>query len=146
MTWSYLTPSSSGGTNKDIVRLIVGDTDSGDQLISDEEISYALFSEGSAHSAAAFIAEALAAQYSRAVSKAVGQLRISAEQKYEHYMILADRLRRRDAVFALPYAGGISETNKDTREDDTDLVEPAFKRGMLDNPSTLDAQELEEQP
>ena len=132
MTWTYSSPASG---DRDKVRTYIGDTDTNDQLLSDEQITYALEEEASIRAAAALAAEWIAALFSRKADKSVGDLSIAYTRRAEQYMALAARLRSRSARVVLPYFGGISQTAKDTREADTDRVKPAFTVDMLDNPN-----------
>ena len=139
MTWTYDVTTLSTDTTAQ-VRFLVGDTDSSDQLITDEEVDYAITEEGSTRSAAAMVADALAAEFARKADKQVGQLRIDLSQKAEAYAALAIRLRARSASLALPTMGGISISRKETVEADTDRVEPAFFTGMMSNPDATSAE------
>jgi len=132
MAWSYdsTAPNSS---DKSWVRLRIGDTSSGDQLLQDEEISAFVTSEGNREMGAALAAEAIGAQFARKVDKSVGKLAISFSQASEHYFALAERLRREVAVGAGPYAGGISQADKDANEADTDVVAPSFTVQQFDS-------------
>jgi hypothetical protein len=113
----------------------VGDTDVDAPLILDEEIAYALGQEANARAAAARVARAIAAKFARKADKSVGDLKISFDQQYKHYIALAEELTRDAAIYgAIPYAGGISESDKQSVEDDTDRVNPSFKRRLHDNP------------
>lgn len=139
MSWSYLS-SDPGSSGKSWVRLRIGDTSSGDQLLSDEEINVFLDGEGNKYLAAAVAAETVGAQFARKVDKTVGRLRIAHGKAADAYFRTADRLRREMATRVAPYAGGISEADKDDAEDREDRVQPAFSRGMHDfaEPSTTD--------
>ncbi len=131
MSWSYSgDPSSS---DKDAVRFLIGDTDTNNQLLQDEEINYLLTTQGSVYAAAAEAAMSIAAKFARLADQTVGDLRISYSQRAEAYKALADSLSRRgDLKFVEPYAGGISKSDKESVELDTDRVEPAFERGQFD--------------
>ena len=59
MSWSY---DTSLPTNKDKVRVSIGDTDSSDQQLSDEEINALLTVHGSVRSTAIAVARMLAAK------------------------------------------------------------------------------------
>lgn len=133
MTWTYSgNPSSS---SLDAVRFRIGDTDTEDQLVTDEEIAYLLTEWGNVPSASIAACEAIAAKFSRLADRQIGNLRISASQKSEQYRQLAATLRRQQAMLVIPYAGGISRDDKLTREDDSDRVVPAFSRDMMTNPA-----------
>jgi hypothetical protein len=133
MTWTYGgDPSES---DQDKVRFLVGDTDTADQQIADEEIAWLLTEEPGAYHAAAAAARAIAAKYARQVDKAVGDLRLSASQRAAHYQALAATLTRRAQIAgAVPFAGGISASDKQAQDDDIDRVRPAFSRDMQSVP------------
>jgi hypothetical protein len=135
MTWSY--SGSPSDSDKDEVRFLVFDTDTNDQQVSDEEIAYAIANEPSNVAAAIRIARALSFKYARRADKAVGDLKINWSQVSKRYSELATELEDSDMVSIVPtpYAGGISISDKDSVEEDSDRVNPSFHRGMHDNPS-----------
>ena len=54
-------------------------------------------------------------------------------QKFEMYKKLATDLKRRVAIQeACPFAGALTETQKDVQEDDNDRVQPIFTRKLGD--------------
>lgn len=128
MTWTY----DSGATALGRVRLMVGDTVSTDQLISDEEIG--LYLSGGALAqptetlSAAKVADVLAGIFSRRVDMSSGSSSVTMSQQVEHYRRLARELRRQAATETVPYVGGVSLAAKDAIEDDADRVVPAFTR------------------
>lgn len=136
MTWTYLStaPTSSGLSH---VRLLVGDTSSGDQLLSDEEISGLLAQYTGVYYRAAAAAEAIASKFARYPDRKLGQLSISQSQRPEWYLRMAARLRSQALDSGIsPFAGGVSVASKDAYETDSDRVNPAFSVGMFDNPNT----------
>lgn len=134
MTWTYSGDPSS--TNLDAVRFLIGDTDTNDQQLQDAEVEWLLTENGSVYNAAAAGCETLAAKYARKVDKAVGDLRLAAQQKFEHYRDLAVTLRSRTAKLAMPFAGGISVASKLAYEANSDRVAPAFTRSLHENGGT----------
>jgi hypothetical protein len=106
VAWTY-----SGDPNtsaKDEVRFLVGDTDSTDQLVQDEEIGYVLSVHAAVvgsinYQAAAEVADAIAAKFARKRDRSIGALSDQAEQQYQHYVELAARLR------TLAATGGLAE-------------------------------------
>ncbi len=135
MTWTYGL-SSLDTTPKDQVRFLVGDTLREDPQLQDEEISYLLGIESGPYFAAARACEAIAALYARKVTTTVGDLKIVAEKKYEHYLQLANNLRMRAGISdCAPQAGGISVADKQAQESDTDRVQPFFTRNDARNPN-----------
>jgi hypothetical protein len=135
VTWSYSDP---GASPKDAVRFLVGDTDSDDELISDEEIEHALTLWENPYRAAAYVCEALAAKFAREVSHAGEGLSFSGSDLHKHYLALADRMlvlaKRAGAKGAKPYVGGISWNERELDDADSDLIKTAFRSHMHDNP------------
>ncbi len=83
MAWSYDPAAIEKGLN--FIRLMVGDTDTTDQQISDEEINAILAIEPDKWKAAAQVAEAISAKYTR----------YGASEEAERFRILADLLKIR---------------------------------------------------
>lgn len=131
MTWTYAgDPSMS---DRDAVRFLVGDTDTDDQLVTDEEIAWQLTEEADVYGAASTVAFAIAGRFARKADKSVGDLRVSFSQQVQQYRELAITLRQRQGQsLAEPYAGGISISGKRTVENDTDRVRPAAAIGVHD--------------
>lgn len=134
-TWTY--PGDPNGSDLYKVRFLVGDTDSTDKQLSDEEILWMLSEYSTVRKAAAECARALAGKYARNADKAVGDLRISASQRSKHYNDLAVSLALQALLVATPSYGGVSVSDKQANEQDTDLVSPSFRRGVHDNPDVL---------
>lgn len=134
MAWSYSgDPSSS---DLDSVRFLVGDTDINDQQLQDEEINYLLAQNGNnVYLSAAAAANAIAAKFARLVDKSVGDLKLNFSQRQAAYATLAKELEVKGAQrVGVPYAGGISLSDKDKDQEDTDLVQPTFKRDQFSFP------------
>jgi hypothetical protein len=91
MTWSYSgNPASS---TRDAVRFLISDTDTNDQLLSNEEIDYTISSSGSLYQAAHDCAYAIASSFARlASSKSVGDLSISYNDRAASFYQVADRM------------------------------------------------------
>lgn len=124
------------------VRALFGDIINNDQLVPDELISSAVTATGNNYLAAARMAEHLAMRFSREADTTVndgsGASRTkSLSQRASAYRIMAAELRTSatsgENIAAMPYCGGISIADKDTREGDTDRVAPAFTVGMYDH-------------
>lgn len=131
--WSY-----SGDPNKsakDQCRFLLGDTDSQDQLLSDQEINWALGVYGNTPiNACIRLAEGIIAKFSRLANEQVGQVRIDFKQKAEGYRALLRDLRSRLTMEnATPYAGGISVADKQTVAMNSDRVRPDFTKHMMEN-------------
>lgn len=131
MTWSY---DSALPTDRDKVRREIGDTQTSDQQLADEEIDYTLTQRSSVLGAAILCCDLIISNYARQVSQSVGSVSVSYSDRLEHYRGLLGRLRMRGPAIT-PYCGGISVSEKQSVDDDTDRDAPAFKRDMFDRKS-----------
>jgi len=136
MSWSY--SGNPAASTLDKVRWLIGDTDTSDQQLSDEEINAALVVSGDdPYTAAISCVEALIAKYSRKVTKSMGDLSINYGDIVANYRSLLGDIRRRATLqLCTPYAGGISISDKQTDEADSDRVQPSFYKGMHDMDGT----------
>jgi hypothetical protein len=132
MAWTYLS-TAPGSSDKSYVRLRVGDTTSGDQLLQDEEILAVLDEETNVNKAASVCARTISAYFARRVDKTVGKLKIAMNQASEHYAALADSLAFEGGRKAAFWAGGVTLSDKEDTEADTDRWAPVFKMGQFDN-------------
>ena len=134
MSWSYSgDPSSS---DRDALRFLVGDTDTSDQQLSNEELAYLLTEHGAVRPAGIAACRAMIGKYARLVDQSTGSIRISYSQRIKHYQFLLGEIRRGRLV--APYAGGISVSDAETVNEDTDRAAPTFSVGMHDNPTDYD--------
>lgn len=135
MSWTYDGDPSASALA--YVRFLIGDTDTTDQQLTDEEINYILsINSDNAWQSAIQCAQTLGAKYQRRADSQVGDLRISASQIAKGYWDMAKRLQS-DPVAAAgvaPYAGGISVADKDANRQETDRVPPAFTRDLMFTP------------
>lgn len=131
MSWSY---DATLSTPKDKVRFYVQDTDSEDQLLSNEEIDAALTSySNNVFRAGATAARAIALQLGRRPSVRLAIAGLDSKAQYEQYMAIARDLEARAGLGAGGsatgkglFAGGISKADMDTRKQDSDRPTPAF--------------------
>jgi len=142
--WTYdatdlVTSTSSGRLN--IVRLLVGDTDTTDQILQDEEIEFALSVTGNdTYFAGAWSCNVIAAKYSRFVdSKIESTVSSNYSDLVKHYNLLATKLlelgKKSNGRSLGIYAGGISDAVMDTVAQDTDRPTPSFRVEQFSNPS-----------
>lgn len=142
MSWSYSaadlnTTTSAGRINT--VRLLVGDTDTTDQLVQNEEITFALSQTGdNVYYAAVWICRAIAAKFSRMVTTTLdGALSANYSDKAKQYNQLAVQIEaqgKKTSGKALGVsAGGISVSAMDLANATTDRVTPAFGVTQFDN-------------
>lgn len=139
MSWTYNLATLST-TPKDQVRRLIGDVVFSDQQISDEEIVWILTQRSSIYGAAAECCRFIAGQYSRKVDVVTqasggGALKTNYSAQAQAYLRLAQTLEGRSAMVGggLPYAGGISVSDKQNNEQDSDRVAPQFNIGMEDS-------------
>ena len=139
MTWSYSedvlnTTTASGKLNT--VRLLVGDTDETDQLIQDEEINFALTQSDNVYYAASWVANVIAAKFSRKVSTELdGQLRADYSDLSKQYHKLSGSLRQdgtkyNSASLGLVF-GGTEVAAIDAVRARTNRVKPSFTRDQF---------------
>lgn len=138
MTWSY--SGDPANSDKDAVRFLVGDTDTSEQLVEDEEISWALSQSTTVPGGAAITARGIAALFSRDVDLDVSGGSYSESQRAAHYRQLAVRLdkqaqsapARSGVSTPAPIVSGIRQSEMETVREDDERVRPAFRRGQFD--------------
>lgn len=134
-------------SNTDGVRLLVGDisASTATELLADADYTFFL-TQGTFYIAAQLAANSLAAKAAAAASdgvtrKKVGDLEIEVEagglQDAQTYQMMAKKFGRMAARQISPYAGGITHSDKDNDRQDSDVVEPSFYRGLMDNPASV---------
>ena len=123
-------------TNADKVRVLIGDLDSADYLLTVDEVAYLLAEQGDdIHLAAVACCSAIMAKYARYVDVQFGRSSEKQSQLYAHYKELRTELKGlvvRGEQGSL-YAGGIIAGEAESDAGDTDLVQPGFTVGMHDN-------------
>lgn len=122
--------------DQDYVRILVygGSTRSGTVSVAD--IGTVLDDSVNVYLAASRIALAEAANLARQTNLKVGDLsitRIGIEAA--QYRTLSKDLRKQGVRSVKPFAGGISQAQKDTNENNSDRVS-GFRIGMFDNPGS----------
>jgi hypothetical protein len=147
MSWSYdptdlNTTTASGRLNT--VRFLVGDTDTNDQKVQNEEITFSLSqTNDDVNSSASYVARTLASKYASKVTIEVdGQLTARYSDLYNHYKALADKLDYQAKKFGAQLgivAGGISKVGVGVVRENTDRVKPAFRRDRFLNPPDSDS-------
>jgi len=124
-------------SDRDAVRMYIGDTDSSNWQLTDPEIDYLLSKFPNAAYAAAQAARNIGARYARqGGSKRVGDLAITYSSFQKQYLDLAAEL---DALAAtqgsIPYSGGTSIADIRAVNSNTDRPRPPFHRDKFDNRS-----------
>ena len=151
MSWSYDptdldTTTSSGRLNT--VRLLVGDTETLDQQVQNEEITFGLSENGdNIYYAGAWIARAIASKYSRKVNTSLdGALKADYSDLAKQYKVLADDLeyqgKTSGAVIGV-LAGGITKSGVEAVRANTNRIEGSFRRDRFKNPPSHQTPEYE---
>ena len=143
MAWTYdesvLTTTTAAG-RLNVVRLLIGDTDTNDQLIKDEEITFALSqANDNVYFSASWSARTISAQFARRVTtKLDGALSSNYSDLAKQYKALSDDLREQGQKYSMTSsslrAGGISKAAIKANRQLTDRPDPAFHKGQFDNP------------
>jgi hypothetical protein len=130
--------------SSDEIRLLIGDlsTSTGSEIFADGEIDYFSASFANAELAASaavktLIGTARGQSLAGVVSKQVGDLKLDFGQSAGSNQILivkAKQLRMLGVRRVKPYAGGISQSDKEATQSDTDLDPYHFRIGQFDHP------------
>lgn len=141
MTWTYSgNPASSA---RDAIRFLIGDTDTTDQLLSDEEIAW-VNTEASGTStattnlydAAARCCQTVASKLARQADKSIGDLSVSLSQRATAYLAQADQMKglaARSGNVPIPYAGGITWSDKEIDQENPDIFRSWIASGQFEN-------------
>ena len=151
MAWSYNasdldTTTASGRLNT--VRLLLGDTDTNDQQVQNEEVTFALAqTNDNVYFAAAWLARTVAAQYARKVNTSLdGALSADYSDLQKQYLGMAENLeyqgKKAGAVLGV-VAGGITKAGITTVRENTNRVEGSFRRDRFRNPPSYETPEYE---
>jgi len=142
MAWSYSvadlnTTTSSGRLNS--VRLLVGDTDTSDQLVQNEEITFGLAqANDNIYYAAAWVCRTIAAKFSRMVDTTLdGALSAKYSTRAQQYQQLAAQVeaqgKKTSGKSLGAFGGGYSSSAMQVVNQDPDRVKPAFGINQFDN-------------
>lgn len=132
MTWTYDATDLTTDIAK--IRRDIGDTNTKDQGLTDEEIQSFLDDGLSRDHATLRAAQSLYAKWVRDVDRSNLGMSASRSQKLQHLKDLIDgylslRVKRRPT----PFVGGVSQDAKDALDDDDDFVKPRTSRGQFDH-------------
>ena len=141
MSWSY-TPSdlnistTSGRLNS--VRLLIGDTDSSDQIMQDEEILFSLSqTNNKVYYAGSWACHMIASKYSRLVDLKIEGSSSRYSELSKQYITMSDHLndlgKRTDGRSLGVSAGGISVSEMTVAAQNSDNIDPSFKVQQFDN-------------
>jgi glycerate-2-kinase len=151
MAWSYDptdldTSTTSGRLN--IVRLLVGDTDTVDQQVQNEEITFGLSENGNnIYLSASWVARTISSKYSRQVTTSLdGALSADYSDLAKQYQALADQLEyqgKTNGASVGILAGGITKTQVEGVRANTNRIEGSFRRDRFKNPPSYQTPEYE---
>ena len=138
MTWTY-----SGipiATPLDEIRVLAGLTDVKNQLVSDEEIEYALTQFSNKYLVAMLACDFAKAKFIAQHDCTVGDLSVNNSQIIKNIKEKCDQLRMLATIHAsvnvLPFVGGISISGKENLGNNSDAVGPNFRIGQNDKPGS----------
>ena len=137
MTFTYsLSDLSSTDTTtlmRALVRLRIGDTDSTDPLLHDEELAPLIAASSSVPRIAVGAVRLILARLARDTDTSGGGINTTRSAKFRQYQDLLAELDAEAALGATPYLGGTSLARAQAIEADPDFKRPAFRVGMHDN-------------
>lgn len=109
----------------DKVRLMIGDTDSSDWLLSDDEVDFFVSECPNLNIAAAAAAEAIAAKFARGYNFTTDGQSFNRSERVEHYLQLAQNLDPSNARNGVGSIATAATTKVDGYSDDIDFQEGA---------------------
>lgn len=130
MTFSYDVTKLSDELNK--IRLYIGDTDSSDPLLEDEEIELVQVDSTSFLKRVSVCCHLICSKLAKRVDYRLSLLTEKASVLYDRYKVMAKRYEVMSSL-SYPWAGSVLKSFKEATEDDTTLVKPKFKVGLHDH-------------
>ena len=134
--WSYSEDPAS--SDMDAVRFKIGDTDSDDELLQNEEIEYTLAEFATAtdpvQRASIACARALEAMFARQSTYRIGQVSQTLSKKSDQFRRLAESLeeelvkRTPAEITGQPVLSSVKQADRD----DSELIQPHFRVGIHD--------------
>jgi hypothetical protein len=135
MTWTY--SGDPADSDKDAIRFEIPDTDASAELVSDEEVAYALTKEGTVIAAAALCCEKVAGKFAQQADIATGDVKLTYSTQAKTLALRAKELRAMATGTHAPYSGSMSRSRKQGLAEDEDLEPGTFRRGQFANPQAL---------
>lgn len=135
MSWSF---DESLSTNRDKVRLKLGDTDTTSQLLSNETIS-ALLTEHNDDVDMTTISccRAIIAKFNRTIDRSGAGMNANRSIIVENYrQLLSELIKMNRGNSGAVYSGSFSRSRKETIEDDSDFILPTARESEFDYPGT----------
>lgn len=135
MTFSYDPTALTEELNK--IRLWIGDVDEDDILLQDEEIAYVQSDSSTFLRRVAACCRLICAKLARKVDYKLSLLSEKASDTYERYKAMTKYYELNSST-SYPWMGSLDISLKKTTEDDTSLVKPKIKKGMMDYGEGID--------
>lgn len=135
MSWSF---NESLTTNRDKVRLKIGDTDTNDQILSNETID-ALLTEHNSDVLLTTIScvRAIIAKFSRNLNRGAIGLTADMSLFVAHYQeLLSDLIKQNRGNSGVRYVSAFSDSRRETIESDDDFIRPFAAIGRDDYPGS----------
>lgn len=136
MTWSYSGNPASSSLNA--VRFLVGDTDSADPIVTDEEINFAIGINSDVYAASVIVIKAIIAKYSRDVDSQIESVRVSSSQRVSHFTNLLNSYEsvvQDSEGLGTPVVSGVSVSDMEDVDNDDDIPKPAFEKDQFTFPN-----------
>jgi len=135
MSWSF---NESLTTDRDKVRLRIGDTDTNDQILSNETIDALLTEHGSDVMLATIsCVRAIIAKYARNMTRGAVGMTADMSVFVAHYQeLLSDLIKQNRGNSGVRYKSAFSESRKETIESDDDYIRPFAAVGRDDYPGS----------
>ena len=151
MSWSYDPTNLDNTTTSgrlNTIRLLVGDTDTVDQQVQNEEIIFSLSENGNnIYLSASWVARTISSKYSRQVTTSLdGALSADYSDLAKQYQTLADQLEYQGKTNGASIgilAGGITKTQIENVRANTNRIEGSFRRDRFKNPPSYQTPEYE---
>jgi hypothetical protein len=139
-------PAGTAAQQRDAIRFLAQDHTADRMRVSDAEIEFLRTTEANVWRAAAAAVGIILSQLGRAQSKTVGNLSIT--QELSHYTDLRASLLQRGSSHQRPFAGALSNAEKDIQRANDDAPQPAIYRDIheeTNETSTADLPTLDHQ-
>ena len=131
MSWSY---SDSLSTDRDLLRFRIGDTDTQEQLLSNELLDALLTTRASQTLAAIDAVQGILAQFARDIDRSALGMGGARSQKTQFYRDLLKELRAEAArADTGVFFGGGSISQKESNLEDEDKPIPPFRLDQFNN-------------
>jgi len=130
MAW---TSDTSDTSDFQLVRNAIGDINERDQLMTDEQIDFALVNEGNVVNASIACCRWIIALLARDVNRSGAGINASVESKSRNYRDLLDDLMGQQDSLMIPSAGGLTIGDMDSVYNDNSFPQLPFTRDRWRN-------------